>query len=481
MLRLSCKDILSVMASLTFPRAIHLISRHRNINKKCKCPSTHHGPHCEFLVADEDAPKAEDCTLECNNGGQCKHGLKDYGKHADQAEQSLDANDPSGIESILANLGRHDNLMHCVCPKGYTGLRCDIKVEECSNGEGGDPFFCYNGSKCAKETMEDGTKKHYCDCSHAHEAEASYAGEFCQYKSTSFCDPVKGMKEKLAFCVNYGVCPTNKHETCFCPPGFTGHQCEKRGFESPPCNLKCQNGGVCRTGKKNFGHLGDKFDLPFHEKAHINFEHCSCPEGFTGVDCSIPMEICGDLSHICTHGSKCVDKGNGNYECDCSAAAMNAAVAGFYCEHKASAQDMCVKQSSASSRDSDSFCVNGGTCVGIVSPNDPHPGCLCKNGFDGPHCEFKTSSSLSRPGTFSGGEPETTKQSRKAAILFSFMVIIIGVIAVVAVIAVRRYSSDGKEMDTGGEGGDGFNTEGNSHMTPVESSEDGELTDIEII
>ena len=463
----------------------------RNIDKKCKCADDFHGPHCEYHVANDDAPNAEDCTLQCQNGGQCKHGLKDYGKHSDQAEKSVDMeSDPYGLESILENLGRHEDLMHCVCPKGFTGLRCDIQVEECK-GDGGedDVFYCYNGSKCAKEYLEDGSKHHYCDCDHANGAEVSYAGKFCQYKSTSFCDPVKGMKEALAFCVNYGVCPVTKHETCHCPPGFVGHQCEERGFEKPPCSLQCQNGGICRTGTKDYGHVGDKFDLPFQQESHLNFEHCSCPQGWTGVDCSIPMEICGDMQHVCTHGSTCVEKSQGLYECDCSAATIKSkAIAGLYCEHDVKAQDMCTKGNAAdSSRDAHSFCVNGGVCVGIVSPNDPHPGCLCEDGFEGPHCEFKTTALQSRPGMFSGGEPETTEKSRKAAILFTFMIIIIGCIVFVAVLALRKYGKDEREMDTGAnDNGDVFDAGGRPHdssaMQHVESTdEDGELADVELI
>jgi hypothetical protein len=57
------------------------------------------------------------CNLFCYNGGECYHGKGKFGKYA-----GVDDDATLPFEDL-----EHLNGMFCACPKGYTGLQCEIK------------------------------------------------------------------------------------------------------------------------------------------------------------------------------------------------------------------------------------------------------------------------------------------------------------------------------------------------------------------
>ena len=65
-------------------------------------------------------------------------------------------------------------------------------------------------------------------------------------------------------------------------------------------------------------------------------------------------------------------------------------VSGGSCEYVDSATTMCVVASEVSDLIStNAFCTNGGECRKIITNgSDVFEGCICKQGFTGPHCEF---------------------------------------------------------------------------------------------
>jgi hypothetical protein len=96
-----------------------------------------------------------------------------------------------------------DTFMHCVCPENYFGLTCEVESKECGGRH------CFNGGTCLTVGTEgdgDGVARH-CDCTTAKTENKSFAGQFCQYESTDFCDKALG-PNGLQFCANGGTCKT---------------------------------------------------------------------------------------------------------------------------------------------------------------------------------------------------------------------------------------------------------------------------------
>jgi hypothetical protein len=308
----------------------------------CICGSEYDGPHCEF-----EAGAVPECTLKCHNGGECRLGMK---------------SELSSNGKILYDFWKnHSDYQYCECPTGFHGLQCEIKSSKCGM------HHCFHGGECV--TVNDGsTQKRFCDCSKAYSRVSSYAGEFCQYEADNVCDEKKTSNGQL-FCVNGGVCRLDDSNlSCSCPKGYHGPICEFKDsnitndFED--CNLVCANGGKCRNGAKDTS-FWDKFGdaLSHYSVSHDkNFEHCVCPEGFTGLTCEIKMVVCPQGNHVCLHGSKCTQGGNGkNASCDCEAGSSSfEMLAGKFCEYKSTT--LCNSGSHFS------FCVNDGECV--VSSDD---------------------------------------------------------------------------------------------------------------
>ena len=100
----------------------------------------------------------------------------------------------------------------------------------------------------------------------------------------------------------------HRHLGCDCLDGFNGPICEFRDsvVQNKECNLKCENMGVCRNGAKEIGFL-KKFnmDLPNVDLAYSDdFEHCTCPKGYVGLQCEHVVEVCPGGEHICMNGAE---------------------------------------------------------------------------------------------------------------------------------------------------------------------------------
>jgi hypothetical protein len=137
------------------------------------------------------------------------------------------------------------------------------------------------------------------------------------------------------------------------------------------CNLFCYNEGECKHGKGKFGSFAglmeDEDPLPFQDQKHVTGMYCSCPAGYTGLQCEIKFVVCGEDgvdTHTCFNGSDCVkertDTGSVFYRCECDAAnsILDASYAGKFCEHASTI--FCNKGKDGSK--GNSFCVNRGEC-----------------------------------------------------------------------------------------------------------------------
>mmetsp|Transcript_11103 Transcript_11103/g.31962 ORF Transcript_11103/g.31962 Transcript_11103/m.31962 type:complete len:343 (-) Transcript_11103:34-1062(-) len=126
----------------------------------CDCQPGHRGPHCEF-----DTGYVPECDLECQNGGTCNLGIKNY---------------DTAIQDEFWAL--HDGtFQYCTCPDGWFGHQCEIQGEKCGEK------ICYNGAGCLQTEHSDGQMKFTCDCSKANTDHKSYSGEYCENEASSYC------------------------------------------------------------------------------------------------------------------------------------------------------------------------------------------------------------------------------------------------------------------------------------------------------
>lgn len=300
--------------------------------------------------------------------------------------------------------------MYCQCTDAWDGPACDIAKIPCGD------YHCFHGAECLTKT-EGGAPVHHCDCSQAStDGTASYAGRFCQYKATAYCNTKDPGLSGLLFCVNDGTCRDNEYEGCDCPTGYTGFSCEFRTSSSSTtpttgttttgtvevvnetfntagsnttttngttatnkvveegndfglpvvdsadvvnCSMACINGGTCRHGQKE---LGAGLDVIANHTRHLNaavgtsdeFEHCVCPSNFAGTLCETPLDTCGEGKFHCLHGGKCVDLDDEQL-CDCDQADSPLATffAGNHCEHPVN--DICTQGLSGRSSSSVTF------------------------------------------------------------------------------------------------------------------------------
>ena len=100
-----------------------------------------------------------------------------------------------------------------------------------------------------------------------------------------------------------------------------------------------------------------------------DFEHCTCPVGYTGLTCDVEVKTCGKGEHLCLHGSTCVAKGD-KFSCDCDAAFTGLhKFGGEYCQHKST--EICTPDGKPGiGKNNFAFCVNNGKCKELVGEND---------------------------------------------------------------------------------------------------------------
>jgi len=173
-------------------------------------------------------------------------------------------------------------------------------------------------------------------------------------------------------------------------------------------NLHCHNNSTtCLPGHASIDARHSHLNLPTHKDGY----HCVCQEGYIGHECRIQVDNCNDddpTTLSCYHGSKCRSTHNinnnegGGYYCDClqlnniSGEPAAKKYAGLMCQHEATS--LCAAALVGTSTSSisspgyyqpsgDQFCTNHGKCVKLVTSYDSHPGCLCRFGWSGDHCE----------------------------------------------------------------------------------------------
>ncbi|KAI3383429.1 hypothetical protein SNEBB_005763 [Seison nebaliae] len=293
---------------------------------KCICPEPFYGDNCEFFIEENNACLSRPCL----RGSTC-YGTQKY--------------------------------YRCECLAGWTGINCDIDINECEiNNPCQNNGICLNseGSFACLCITPECTGK-LCDVC-KNNGECGENGVLNNNQCVCF-DGWEGDKcDKRDLCFGV-ICPGNrqcKDGQCVCTNGFSGENCDIQNT-CEVCNNGYCTGNICNC---NAGFTGADCETRItgcndcNENQDCKNNECVCKENRTGLDCS-EFTLCENIE--CPTNEKCVEI-DGNVTCICPFNLVNGVCQRLKCGD----------------------CQNGGTCTEVGDKIE----CKCDEGFYGDYCQF---------------------------------------------------------------------------------------------
>ncbi|KAH9492107.1 hypothetical protein Btru_026966, partial [Bulinus truncatus] len=276
--------------------------------------------------------------------------------------------------SCSTGASRCDNVKGCICNTGYTGIYCDIDINQCTNGEiacsdnqlcmnhpGPDSCVCRTGytqtndsctdiDECSDHTLNNCQQScinviglYNCAC---------WKG-YTYNTTTNSCDDINECEVKIDKCT--GVCiNTAGNYRCSCSPGFVlnrdGYTCDVTSV--------CSNNSICQYMCVNMN----------------GNDTCFCPKGqFLNTD----RRTCSDLD-LCRYSS-CSDL--------CAETAGNTSIICSCLTGRVLTADSVTCQACINGKWGDN-CKNSCTCSPATTEScSPLNGsCYCRSGWTGYNC-----------------------------------------------------------------------------------------------
>ncbi|XP_053975953.1 sushi, von Willebrand factor type A, EGF and pentraxin domain-containing protein 1-like [Hylaeus volcanicus] len=225
--------------------------------------------------------EGDGCESEsCFNGAQCVQEEGGFscecpkyyvGSKCETFRSPCDSS-PCLHEGSCSVHGLPSNITYaCVCNSEYSGSNCEIHVDECAVNP------CQNNGTCTSTGID-----YSCEC------KEGFEGEFCEI-AVNHCDH--------SHCLEGSTCRTvNETWQCFCRRGFLGRHCNLLPCDWVPCR-------------------GNSYCVNIEEENATRMSYrCECMDGYTGENCSMPVNHCRSLP--CRNNGKCHDEIS-NYTCTC--------------------------------------------------------------------------------------------------------------------------------------------------------------------
>ncbi|XP_033118060.1 fibropellin-1-like isoform X3 [Anneissia japonica] len=181
----------------------------------------------------------------------------------------------------------------CVCPTGFSGVKCEIITDACSSSP------CKNSGTCFATTVN---PFYACSCAWP------WTDATCEHYDGCLSNP----------CLNGGTCnDDNAPFVCECPDGFSGTSCQINDV-TVPCNSPTPDPAVVVVKSSNLedacesGPCGNGTCYSITDPPHYI---CQCQPPYYGSQCDV---YDGCLSHPCMNGGICINNEEGEvFDCQC--------------------------------------------------------------------------------------------------------------------------------------------------------------------